>query len=91
MQLNSVLDINTEQWWGFDTAHVGLGDVNLALSNRVATDSSVYFMYYFGGNRESTDLMEYGLSRKVRAVLNVAILRVERETFTCCSNDAPRT
>ncbi|CAN0249835.1 unnamed protein product, partial [Hapterophycus canaliculatus] len=62
MPLSSVLDKNTEQWWGFDTAHVGLGDVNLGASSRVATESSVYFMYYFGGDYEETDVKaEFGL------------------------------
>lgn len=65
MPLQSVLDKNTEQWWGFDTAHVGLGDVNLGASSRVATETSVYFMYYFGGSYDETDVREYGLSRQV--------------------------
>lgn len=65
MALSCVLDKNVEQWWGFDTAHVGLGDVNLGVSNRVAADSSVYFMYYFGGSHEATDVGEFGLSKKV--------------------------
>lgn len=57
-----MLDKNSEQWWGFDTAHIGLGDVNLGASKRVVTDSSVYFMYYFGGNYEETDVQtEFGL------------------------------
>ncbi|CAM9580893.1 unnamed protein product [Discosporangium mesarthrocarpum] len=64
MSLNSVLDLNTEQWWGFDTAHIGLGDVNLGASSRVQSDSSLYFMYYFGGNFEETDVVkEYGLKK----------------------------
>lgn len=63
MALSSVLDKNTEQWWCFDTAHVGLGDVNLGASSKVATESSVYFMYYFGGDYEETDVQaEFGLS-----------------------------
>lgn len=67
MPLMSVMDKNTEQWWGFDTAHVGLGDVNLGASSRVVTESSVYFMYYFGGDYEETDVeAEFGMSN-VRA------------------------
>lgn len=65
MRLQSVLDKNTEQWWCFDTAHIGLGDVNLGASSRVATETSVYFMYYFGGNYDETDVGEYGLTKKV--------------------------
>ena len=72
MPLASVFDKNTEQWWGFDTAHVGLGDVNLGASSRVVTDSSVYFMYYFGGDYEETDVQaEFGL-RNVRGERNQA-------------------
>eukprot|EP00904_Undaria_pinnatifida_P003951 jgi/Undpi1/13557/HiC_scaffold_8.g03216.m1 len=63
MPLMSVMDKNTEQWWGFDTAHVGLGDINLGASRRVVTESSVYFMYYFGGDYEETDVQaEFGMS-----------------------------
>ncbi|CAM9333272.1 unnamed protein product [Choristocarpus tenellus] len=68
MTLNSVVDVNTDQWWGFDTAHVGLGDVNLGASRKVQTDASVYFMYYFGGNFEETDVeKEFGLTKSPRS------------------------
>ena len=30
------LDVNEEEWWGFDTAHVGLGDVLLNYSDKVS-------------------------------------------------------
>ena len=42
---------------------MGLGDVNLGASSKVVTESSVYFMYYFGGDYEETDVQaEFGLS-----------------------------
>ncbi|CAM9208355.1 unnamed protein product [Phaeothamnion confervicola] len=57
----SVLDINVEQWWGFDTSHVGLGDVSLSSSDKLQTEGGVLFMYYFGGNYEETDVTaEFG-------------------------------
>ena len=73
MALSSVLDKNTEQWWCFDTAHVGLGDVNLGASSKVVTESSVYFMYYFGGDYEETDVQaEFGLSN-VRTIWGAGV------------------
>jgi hypothetical protein len=35
---NCVIDINEEQWWGFDAAHVGLGDVTLGASERIQVE-----------------------------------------------------
>ncbi|CAM9268216.1 unnamed protein product [Chrysoparadoxa australica] len=46
----SVFDINSEQWWGFDTAAVGLGDITLSTSDRLQGDGGVYFLYYQGGS-----------------------------------------
>jgi len=43
------LDPNTDEWWGFDTAHLGLGDVRLGQPDKVMTMGGVYTMYYFGG------------------------------------------
>jgi len=54
------LGLNMESWWSFDTAHVGLGQVLLPMSNpAVITDGGVYLMYYMGGNLEETDLSLY--------------------------------
>lgn len=84
MPLSSVLDKNTEQWWCFDTAHVGLGDVNLGASSKVVTESSVYFMYYFGGDYEETDVQaEFGLSN-VRYNVGVSC-RCCCPCWYCCS------
>jgi len=49
-----------EDWWGFDTAHIGLGQVLLpSTSDLVKTPNQVYLMYYMGGNKEETTLSKY--------------------------------
>ena len=54
------LGLNKESWWGFDTAHVGLGNVLLPMSTpAVLTEGGVYLMYYFGGNLEETPVGNY--------------------------------
>lgn len=53
-------DIDTEQWWGFDTAHIGLGDVRLTASEKIMTQGGMYLLYYFGGSyaaQPATDFM----------------------------------
>jgi hypothetical protein len=54
------LGLNNESWWGFDTAHVGLGNVLLPMSTpAVMTEGGVYLMYYMGGNFEETPVVDY--------------------------------
>lgn len=54
------LGINTESWWGFDTAHVGLGQVLLPMTTpAVLTEGGVYLMYYMGGSFEETPAAAY--------------------------------
>jgi len=54
------LGLNNESWWGFDTAHVGLGQVMLPMSTpAVMTEGGVYLMYYMGGNFEETRIGQY--------------------------------
>ncbi len=54
------LGLNKESWWGFDTAHVGLGQVLLPMSTpAVMTEGGVYLMYYMGGSFEETKLTQY--------------------------------
>lgn len=54
------LGLNTEAWWGFDTAHVGLGNVLLPMSTpAVMTEGGVYLMYFMGGNKEETLIADY--------------------------------
>ena len=52
--------LNAESWWGFDTAHTGLGSVLLPMSTpAVMTEGGVYLMYYMGGNFEETPIGDY--------------------------------
>ena len=54
------LGLNKESWWGFDTAHIGLGQVLLPMSTpAVMTEGGVYLMYYMGGNWEETPIASY--------------------------------
>lgn len=54
------LGLNKDEWWSFDTAHVGLGQVLLPMSNpAVITEGGVYLMYFMGGSLEETDLSLY--------------------------------
>lgn len=55
------LGINDDAWWGFDTAHVGLGQVlqPTASSQAMQTDAGVYMMYYMGGNKEEKKISDY--------------------------------
>lgn len=52
--------LNAESWWGFDTAHAGLGSVLLPMSTpALMTDGGCYLMYYMGGNYEETPIADY--------------------------------
>lgn len=54
------LGLNTDSWWCFDTAHVGLGQVLLPLSTpAIMTEGGVYLMYYMGGTHEEDALSDY--------------------------------
>jgi len=54
------LGLNQESWWGFDTAHLGLGGVLLPMTTpAVMTEGGIYLMYYFGGNYEETKINQY--------------------------------
>ena len=51
------LDRNGDDWWSFDTAHVGLGDVTLVANDQTGLrdlterqGATAYFMYTFGGD-----------------------------------------
>ena len=47
---------NDEDWWTFDTTHVGLGDVHV-MSNQVVKNSlGLYWMYYFGGDANDYEM-----------------------------------
>jgi hypothetical protein len=52
--------LNQDSWWGFDTAHVGLGSVLLPMSTpAIMADGGVYLMYYMGGSFEETPIADY--------------------------------
>jgi len=52
-----VLGKNQEDWWSFDTAHVGLGQVMLPLTTpAVMTEGGVYLMYYMGGSWDEMEM-----------------------------------
>lgn len=54
------LGLNSESWWNFDTAHVGLGQVMLPMSTpAVLAEGGVYLMYYMGGTDEETAVEQY--------------------------------
>mmetsp|Transcript_9056 Transcript_9056/g.20730 ORF Transcript_9056/g.20730 Transcript_9056/m.20730 type:complete len:486 (-) Transcript_9056:609-2066(-) len=54
------LGLNQESWWGFDTAHVGLGSVLLPMTTpAVMTEGGIYLMYYFGGSFQETKINDY--------------------------------
>lgn len=54
------LGLNKESWWGFDTAHVGLGQILLPMTTpAIMNDSGVYIMYYMGGNFEEQSVDTY--------------------------------
>jgi len=54
------LGLNKESWWGFDTGHVGLGQVLLPMSlPSVISEGGVYIMYFMGGNYEENSVGDY--------------------------------
>jgi len=54
------LGLNTDSWWGFDTAHVGLGQVMMPMTTpTIRSEGGVYVMYYMGGSFEETDVKNY--------------------------------
>jgi len=54
------LGLNKESWYGFDTAHVGLGQVLMPMvSPSIRSAGGVYVMYYMGGSYEETKISQY--------------------------------
>jgi len=58
--LGAVLTPNKEEWWGFDTSHVGVGDVQGIKTDKIRgsgdRQGTVQFMYFFGGDQEEVDV-----------------------------------
>mmetsp|Transcript_12177 Transcript_12177/g.22815 ORF Transcript_12177/g.22815 Transcript_12177/m.22815 type:complete len:458 (-) Transcript_12177:85-1458(-) len=81
------LGLNKESWWGFDTAHVGLGQVLLPMSTpAVMTDGGVYLMYYMGGNFEETSVSQY-LEGEVKGAENMNIQGMNMKIGVALSQD----
>eukprot|EP00584_Thalassiosira_punctigera_P005064 CAMPEP_0172533558 /NCGR_PEP_ID=MMETSP1067-20121228/6216_1 /TAXON_ID=265564 ORGANISM="Thalassiosira punctigera, Strain Tpunct2005C2" /NCGR_SAMPLE_ID=MMETSP1067 /ASSEMBLY_ACC=CAM_ASM_000444 /LENGTH=445 /DNA_ID=CAMNT_0013318211 /DNA_START=149 /DNA_END=1483 /DNA_ORIENTATION=- len=70
------LGLNTDSWWGFDTAHVGLGQVLLPMmSPSIRSEGGVYVMYYMGGSFEETKINEYLNDEKKDMVPDEAVIK----------------
>lgn len=77
--------LNAESWWGFDTAHTGLGSVLLPMSTpAVMTEGGVYLMYYMGGNFEETPIGDY-VDREMPA--DAKIKGMKMKIGICVSQD----
>jgi hypothetical protein len=59
-RLGTVLGLNAESWYGFDTSHVGLGQVMIPMTTpTIRSEGGVYVMYYMGGNFERSNVVSY--------------------------------
>jgi len=52
--VGTVLTPNTEDWWVFDTCHVGVGDVQILNTTNIQSSAGVYWMFYHGGDFNET-------------------------------------
>jgi hypothetical protein len=81
------LGLNKESWWGFDTAHVGLGNVLLPMSTpAVMTEGGVYIKYYFGGSLEETNFSDYLVNPPV-TISNATIAGMKMRIGVAVSQD----
>jgi predicted GH43/DUF377 family glycosyl hydrolase len=81
------LGLNKESWWGFDTAHVGLGQVLLPMSTpAIMTDGGVYLMYYMGGNYEETPIGQY-LDKAMKGAEEMTIQGMNMKIGVALSQD----
>jgi len=68
--------LNTDSWWGFDTAHLGLGQVLLPMmSPSIRSSGGVYVMYYMGGSYEETKIADYLTGEKKARVPDDALIK----------------
>jgi len=85
---DGVVGHNTESWWGFDTAHVGLGTVLLPVSTpAVLTEGGVYLLYYFGGNYEETPLQDYLVPTLPESKQNATCIGMQMKIGVAVSQD----
>ena len=65
----AVLNPNEGEWWGFDTTHCGVGDVQSINTDRVrgsdGNQGAVQFMYLFGGDGEEVEVGGLEMGGKV--------------------------
>ena len=70
------LGLNTDSWWGFDTAHIGLGQVLMPMTSPgIRSEGGVYVMYYMGGSYEETKIVDYLDEEKRGRVPEEAIIK----------------
>ncbi|KAK9799010.1 hypothetical protein WJX73_003754 [Symbiochloris irregularis] len=53
--VGKVLGPNEDEWWGHDTRHLTVSDVQVFSRDAVGEGVGVYWMYYSGGNFEAAD------------------------------------
>lgn len=81
------LGLNKESWWGFDTAHVGLGQVLLPMSTpAVVSEGGVYLMYYMGGSFEETSIGQY-MEDEVKGLKDATIQGMNMKIGVALSQD----
>ena len=79
---------NNESWWGFDTAHVGLGQVLLPMTTpAVISEGGVYLMYYMGGSFEDTPVKDYLTNAPESATANTNIKGMKMKIGVALSQD----
>ena len=82
------LGLNQESWWGFDTAHVGLGNVLLPMSTpAVLTEGGVYIKYYFGGSHEEAPLADFTDKELPESLKDVTIRGMNMKIGVAVSQD----
>lgn len=70
------LGLNNDSWWGFDTAHVGLGQVLMPMATpSIRSAQGVYLMFYMGGSYEETKINEYLDQKKKGLVPDDAVIK----------------
>ena len=81
------IGLNKESWWGFDTAHCGLGNVLLPMSTpAVLMEGGVYLNYYFGGSYEESPISDF-LENTPEAMKDATIKGMKMKIGVAVSQD----
>jgi Glycosyl hydrolases family 32 N-terminal domain len=81
------IGLNRESWWGFDTAHCGLGSVLLPMSTpAVLMEGGVYLNYYFGGSYDETPISDF-LEQTPEAMKDAKIKGMKMKIGVAVSQD----